>query len=100
MTPTTPPGTPGDTQTPNETIAFILARLSSDWDINLLLPGEKTSTNRELTWKQKKCFEDVKLLTYKKQIAPVLLNFEMAALSLYNGWVNKPKGLLTPDSAT
>jgi len=95
---TLPPRTPGRKEVYNEQIAFILEKLSSDWDIKLSLPGETTptiSTETELGRKQKRCLGVVKFLTFKEKIAPVYLQFEMAASSIYNGWVTKPKGLLT-----
>lgn len=93
MTNETPPQTPGRAQKCNEQITFILMNLSSDWDMNLLVPGDETPTiSTDLSKKQKRCLQAVRLLIFKAKIESVYLQFQMDALALYNGWVNKPKG--------
>jgi len=96
MTRAASPHTPGLAQMYNDQINSILAKLSSDWDLDLPLSEEKTSmisAESELSRKQSNCLAKVKLLVFKDKIAPVYLQFETDALALYNGWINKPNGL-------
>ena len=103
MTNATSPQTPSQirAQMCNKQIAVILTTLSSDWDINLPLPGIETPNSKytELNDLQKKCSQAVRLLIYKDRIEPVYLKFEEKALALYNGWIAKPnadRGLPIP----